>query len=88
MSDPKKGSSNDLDTVIDRAVSETGGDRAELEALIRNNPQFEKMFRNMRPQDFAKLKQVLNNPALARRILATPQAQQLLSAIQKKGNNS
>lgn len=74
-----------LDEAIDRVAGAAGGDRQQLEAILRENPRFAPMLRRMKPTDLAKLRQILADPAAAERMLATPGAQQLLASIKKSG---
>jgi len=73
---------SNAERLLEQAAS-AGGDRAGLERFLQENPQFAPLLSSAKPEDFARLQQVLSNPELTKKILATKKAQQLLDRIQK-----
>lgn len=83
--DNNNGKSN-AERILEQAAA-AGGDRAGLERFLHDNPQFAPLLSSAKPEDFARMQQVLSSPALTKKILATAKAQQILDAI-KKGKRS
>ena len=73
-------SNSNLDDLLKLASSKLG---TSPEALKKNleKGNVNDAISNMRPADAAKLQQILKNPALAKELLSTPQAQQLLRKL-------
>ena len=74
FNDPKLGK---VLGIVGQAV---GADPRKLEQDLRAG-RFDAVFQKLNARDAARLRQVLENPALAQQILKTPQAKQTLRDI-------
>lgn len=63
-----------------------GGAGNNLGSIAEKNPQLASLLSKLSDSDKQKLQQVLNDPEQTRRILATPQAQNLLRSLQTQKN--
>ena len=61
------------------------GDSGGLGGMMSGNPQIAGLISKMSPEDMEKLRGILNDPAMARSILATPQAQSVIRMLKKNG---
>ena len=62
-----------------------GADPNVLRQQLENG-KFDAVFQKMDPSNAAKLQQLVNNPALARQLINTPQAKQVLQDILNQAN--
>lgn len=63
-----------------------GGDADALERLAGGDPRLAGLLARLTPGDVKKLQQVISDPELTKRILATPRAQELMRSIKNGGN--
>ncbi len=80
--------SGEVDSMLNQAAAISGGSREGLDKLIGENPQVAKLLSRMTPDDVRRLQQIINDPQKARSILATPQAQSLISSLKNGGKPS
>lgn len=71
-----------LSDLIHQAGQSAGVDPANLQQTI-NSGKLDDLIKRMRPQDAAKFQQIVQNPQLARQLLNTPQAKQLIQQFMK-----
>lgn len=76
--------SGDLDRLLDSAAGAAGRSREDIEQSIGGSAQLSGLLSRLSPEDMQKLQQVLSDPAQARMILATPQAQAMLRSLQSR----
>ena len=75
-----------LSELINEAGKKAGVNPATLQQNVQNG-QLDALLANMKPQDAKRLQEILNNPALAKQILNTPQAQKLVRRFAQQGGN-
>jgi len=71
-----------LNNMLGKAASKLGVSTDDLKSGI-DSGNLQSIFKNMSPEDSAKIQEVINNPEAAKHILATPEAQELLKQIKK-----
>ena len=75
-----------LSGLINEAGKKAGVNPATLQQNVQNG-QLDALLANMKPQDAKRFQEILNNPALAKQILNTPQAQKLVRRFAQQGGN-
>jgi len=69
-----------------KVVTDMKNDRRDkLDAAAQSNPAIARALSGLSAQDMAKLRAVLADPEQTRRILATPEAQQMLRRMSGEG---
>ena len=74
---------DDLMNSIKNAAQANGADENKLNNAL-NSPMIERMLKNMKPEQAAKLQSVLSDKNATERMLKTPQAQMLLKKFLEK----
>lgn len=73
-----------LSALINEAGKKSGVNPAVLKQNVQSG-KLDALLANMRPQDAKRFQEILNNPALAKQLLNTPQAQKLVRQFAEQG---
>lgn len=73
-------SEQQLNQLLQAASKKMGTTPAELKKKLETN-NVQDTLKNMNPNDAAKVQQILANPALAKQLLGSPQAQAILKNL-------
>ena len=74
---------NQLQEMLKKASQKLGTDPATLQKQLENG-SVDDAIKHLQPADTAKLQSILNNPALTKQLLSSPQAKQLLQKLTEK----
>ncbi|MGI5895059.1 MAG: hypothetical protein ACOX6P_10800 [Candidatus Merdivicinus sp.] len=74
-----------LSKVLGMVGQKLGADPQTLQRDLKAG-KYDSVLSKMKPNEAARLQQILNNPALAQQLLNTPQAQQMLKNIMGQAN--
>ncbi len=72
-----------LNRMLQAASKQMSTTPAELKQKLKSN-DLQHLLRGMSRTDAAKVEQILGDPALTKRLLATPQAQEILQKLMKE----
>jgi len=71
-----------MEQLIKMASQKTGTDESAVRAVAQSG-DLDRMLKNLKPQQAAKLQEVLQNKDMAEKMLSSPQAKMLLSKFIK-----
>ena len=81
----KEKNNKEIDRLVDCAAGVSGTSRENVEKAFGSNPLLTSALSKMSQEDVSKLIGILNDPEKSKKIMATPQAQQLLNSLGKSG---
>lgn len=73
-----------LNDIFRKAAEKTGASPDELQKATEANPKLAAALKNLTSEDINKINSILNDKEASARILATPQAQEILKKLKKK----
>lgn len=73
-----------LNDIFRKAAAQIGSSPDQLQRAAQNNPQLADALKNLSSEDINKINAIINDKEATARILATPQAQELLKKLKKK----
>lgn len=73
-----------LNNIFRKAAEKTGSSPNELQKAAQSNPKLADALKNLTNEDISKINNILNDKDATARILATPQAQEILRKLNKK----
>ncbi len=76
-----------LSELLNEAGKKSGVNPATLRQNVQNG-KLDALLANMKPQDAKRFQEILNNPALVKQLLNTPQAQKLVRRFAEQGGNT
>lgn len=77
---------DDIMNSIKNAAAANGANESKLNDAL-NSPMVERMLKNLKPEQAAKLQSVLSDKNATERMMKTPQAQMLLKKFLEKKDN-
>lgn len=73
-----------LNDIFRKAAEKTGSSSDNLMKAAQANPKLAEALKNLTSEDINKITGILNDKDASARILATPQAQEILKKLKKK----
>ncbi len=73
-----------LNDIFRKAAEKMGSSPDNLQKAAEANPKLADALKNLTSEDISKINSILNDKEASARILATPQAQEILKKLKKK----
>lgn len=73
-----------LNDIFRKAANQIGSSPDQLQRAAQTNPKLADALKNLSSEDINKINAIINDKEATARILATPQAQEILKRLKKK----